>query len=346
MSAGTPNPRPHRLAAAMMVGIACFKHGFICKKAVQQPTPRSCSCLSSAVWAARSARMASMSCTRAVRSRGQCFCWAQQAASQVCGQMFRYTHRWPWAASRVWVAALEPTWMVLRLQATKQGPTLVLAWRMRVSSMARAALALRRSCRRQQAAASLRHTYTEVGPLATGLPSSNLHYTPLAPVVISCAGGGCPSPEVAELRSMQGLTPAEQGMLGNGMPATGDSAAESWVQHALSQASLPAPRCKQSIDTGTAHELRCKCLAAARGYSSLQPCLDGCLVETDKLVIAFPVHCPTTPRHEEVSRIWDSAHARGAARMRPALFVYVPCNKSAHGRRLERLLAGQDCRPC
>ena len=109
MSAGTPNPRPHRLAAAMMVGIACFKHGFICKKAVQQPTPRSCSCLSSAVWAARSARMASMSCTRAVRSRGQCFCWAQQAASQVCGQMFRYTHRWPWAASRVWVAALEPT---------------------------------------------------------------------------------------------------------------------------------------------------------------------------------------------------------------------------------------------
>ena len=99
----------HRLASNM---------GFICKKAVQQPTPRSCSCLSSAVWAARSARMASMSCTRAVRSRGQCFCWAQQAASQVCGQMFQVHAQvalgsqsvcgWPPLSQHGWCCGCKP----------------------------------------------------------------------------------------------------------------------------------------------------------------------------------------------------------------------------------------------
>ena len=58
--------------------------------------------------------------------------------------------------------------MLLPLPATQQGPTLVLDWRMRVSSVARAALALRRSCR--QAAASMRQTCTEAGLSATGLP--------------------------------------------------------------------------------------------------------------------------------------------------------------------------------
>ena len=75
-----------------------------------------------------------------------------QAALQVHGQMFSCPHRWPWAANPEPVAVLELIQMLLLLQATQRSPTLVLDWRMRVSSMARAALALRRSCSRQQPA--------------------------------------------------------------------------------------------------------------------------------------------------------------------------------------------------
>ena len=82
-----PKPRSQQLPRSFDCGHLLLHETNMASSVTGQlshaPTPRSCSCLSSAAWAARSARMASMSCTGAARSRGQCFCRAQQAALQV-----------------------------------------------------------------------------------------------------------------------------------------------------------------------------------------------------------------------------------------------------------------------